>query len=290
MKKRFLLLFTIFIVGCSGNELIDEKGMEDIIYEALITQAIRDADPNMRSATKITDSVDLYQPILSRRGYTVSDFQYTVREMSTRKSNPLNAILDRVVAKIDIIARSADENYGAFLRYDSISVAAFTDTIYRDNDTIKGSIAKYKIELDSIKRGQYKLIFDYTSTNRIGVSSKSIAYGIGDSAKNSYPPALSGVMNIQTNYMPITFSNTIDVERSRDTLNFRFKEGVVNRAFNKIKGVKTVKDTSYITRVRVVYMPFVSTARRDYLIKSSGLNKYIYKNENAQDSLSLYIK
>lgn len=280
MKNFCFFILLAILAGCSGPEIIEDDDMEIIIREALITQAIQQNDISLRNDTKESDSVDLYQPILERLGYTMADFNHTVRVLATRKSNPLNAILDRVVNQIDAMANSADSRYKTLLTADSIVVAAFTDTLYSSDDTIKGTFKKNIIALKDVEPGNYSVTFNYISILDYRVGSKSITYSAGDTIKSAAKKSTGGNLWIPRNSLENNYVGSFTLVVDFDTLNLRFKEPKVDKA------VKYV-DSSYVTKVRVIRAPFLYDARRQYMKSIYGKDNYLYKYENKKDSLAL---
>lgn len=284
--RYVLFMIAVMCVGCSaGVKSIPESEMELIIKEALLTEAIKNRDDGVRKIMEKEDSVDFQLAILTRMGYTMNDFRHTVRQMSTRKSNPLNAIMDRVVEQIDAMASVAEKRYGAAMRFDSLAVAAYTDTIYKSDTTVRGSVARLKIKIDTtVLAGNYKLRFTYRSVDDYRAGSKSIHYTTGDTAKIKKNKE-KGTLWTTRQTTESAFDGTFTLKAEHDTLRFVFVDPKLEANF-----ARTFKDSSYIKNIRVVYSPPVEKAREKFYRQYFGHDNSLFKHyATKKDSLPVRI-
>lgn len=284
--RYVIVIMAVMIVGCSGGvKSIPEGEMEIIIKEALLTEAIKNRDKGVHKILETEDSVDFHLAILTRRGYTMSDFRHTVKQMSTRKSNPLNAILDRVVEQIDAMALVAEKRYGSAMRFDSLAVATYTDTIYKSDTMVRGSVARLKIRIDTTAQvGNYILTFAYRTVDDYRAGNKSVNYTTGDTAKIKKDKERG---TLWTTHQPkeSKFEGKFNLKTSHDTLRFVFIDPKLDATF-----ARTFKDSSYIKNIRVVYSPPVSIAREKFYRQYFGSDNSLFKHyATKKDSLPVRI-
>jgi hypothetical protein len=83
---------TLTLGGCNRRQTIPEDTLAAILRDAYLTNAY------LGNQYMVIDSLQIYEPILSRYGYSQSDFQYTIGNFSRRKS-----------AKLGMVLRSAED-------------------------------------------------------------------------------------------------------------------------------------------------------------------------------------
>lgn len=282
MKKVwFLLISMCFVVSCDDVDDITSEEMVEIITESLLTNSIISANNKLPQPGTTTDTIDYYAPILAKYGYTIDDFRYTIREMSSRKSNPLNEIFGQVSKRLDSLAAVAEYNYGAALRYDTLALNFYADTVYRKDTTIRGSLKKYKFSIKKPQIGDYTIIFDYHSVSDYRSGTKALTHRLARRGDRKISPPNREWLNraIDTSQ----FKRVIKVsERGWDSLVIGFEEPVISKKF-----VKQFKDTSFIRSVVVIHTPAIERARQMYYHRYfEGIKLYeIIKNE--KDSLPL---
>lgn len=110
------------------------------------------------------DTLQVYQPIFDKYGYTSEDVAYTVGSFSKRKSARLSDVVERAIV---LLEKGEGLYKHEAMILDSIDVKAMrlaTRTIYNDDlvefHSLKDT-TKLQIELDSLLPGKYKLNFDY---------------------------------------------------------------------------------------------------------------------------------
>lgn len=259
-------------VGCQdGPEMIPEEDMQKIITDALITDAILQADKmnNGVNFGRNTDTLDFYAPIVKKYGYTAADVRYTVSQMAARKSNPLNNILDDVVDNIEHINKMAEYHYTAYLKFDTMAMNYYRDTVYINKKGIDGKIGKYKILIDKPKSGIYEFKADYFTSEDFRVRAKRLLYAqSGGKMKNPTNGSFyMSKVKVETPYQA-GFSLPED---GGDSLLITFQE-----SFNDFG--EPVVDTSYMHNIKVIYTPQPLQARERFYKEITGLTKDIRKD------------
>lgn len=265
MRRIAVFLFTAtFFVACSSVRLIPAETMVRIITDALLSESIArlESDSDRFSG----DSLDIYNEIIIREGYTLADFEYTVRELGVRKSNPMNNILKLVVEDIDRKYNITEVRYRQAMAFDSTAQAYYRDTIYERDTTIRGSLKRFDIELLGADAGVYRVMFDYQSVADYTVGSKSIHYkASGGTAQHE-----NSILWISRSIPPAIFDQSIVLNHSYDSLKLAFVEP-------SLVGSRTKQDTSYISNIRIIYTPSAARARHRYFeLRTGGIGKSLF--------------
>lgn len=278
VKKYYALcivhyvLCCVVLVSCDGPSTIPEAKLESIITEVLLVEGVRGS--GLKFDTKgPSDSIDFYSPVLNKHGYSVADFRYTINSLASRKSNPLEAVMERVVATIDKYAIEAQRRYDIARRYDSLALRAFADTVYRLDSTLVGSLRKFRIRLDSIKAGDYKVTMDYRSMLDYRLPQKSIKYYFaqaGDKKPAENTVWMSRVDDVRQ------LDETFTAPKDRDSLIVYFSEAAINRY--RAKKEAAVKDTSFIANIAIVYTPPIAEARERYYTTFFGEDFVVFSD------------
>lgn len=256
MSKYSLYILTLLILlsSCDRPKNIPDETLKDIFKESMITSALLENRPHSGH-----DTVDYYKKIAEKYGYTIQDVEYTVEQMSMRKSNPMNNILEAVVVDMEHIKAEAEARYRRLQRFDSAAMVYSTDTLYFKDSTIRGSLSKYTIKVPELKRGLYLLKFDYRSAGDYTNWSKSARYKLSDTKKK--------IDNLQSSAW--LARNTFDSPFELEIPNHKGEYDSLYIYFEEIK--KPEKDTSYIKNITVSYTPSISTARKNFMTKITGI-------------------
>lgn len=300
MKKYYALcivdcvLFCALLTACSGPKMIPDQTLEAIIADVLLTEGVISSGLKDGDVTTRLDSIDFYSPILNRYGYTIVDFRFTINKLATRKSNPLEGVMEHVVATIDKQAIVAQHRYDVSRRYDSLALNAYADTIYRKDTTIKGSLKKIRIALDTIRAGDYRLQMSYRSTSDYRLPQKSIRYYFTRTGKK---PSVENSLWLSRSDKLREFNEVISTVKDYDSLIIYFAEAQVNlssdrgRNKSKVKAPK-LKDTSFVENISIIYTPLLHDARSRYHNEIYGrevvfFSEILYNDENKfkKDSL-----
>ena len=263
-----LAVVAVLLPSCRKARRIPEEVLQEIITESLITDAIiREENRRIRSGQKIfSDSLDYYKPIAEKYGYTMEDVRHTIEYMATRRSNPMKNVLDMAIQNIDKHKQRASVLYQGTLKFDSLAIQHYTDTVYHKDTTTRGTLKDYKIFISSPKKGEYTLTFYYQTVEDYKVRTKSVKYRLASPPADSVPPAI-GTFWMNRNPRGGNFRNMVQVHQPvYDSLNFWFSEPVQAKDY---KGA----DTSMIRDIMIIYAPTVQDARSDFMYEMTGFGK-----------------
>lgn len=272
MNRIFIAVMILVLWGCQkGYQMVTEEDMKKIITESLITDAILQADRtnNGLNFGRSTDTLDFYAPIVKKYGYTAADVRYTISVMAARKSNPLNNILSDVVKNIEQINKTAEYHYNAYLKFDTMAMNYYRDTLYTNTKGVDGKIGKYKIFIANPAMGSYELKMDYFTSEDYRVRAKRILYvqSGGELESPNNGSFYMSKVKTQTPYKA-AFDLTAD---GADSLLLTFQE-----SYSEYGG--PVEDTSYMHNIKLIYTPLARQAREMFYKQVTGLTKDIRKD------------
>ena len=172
MKKILFLVICLFVTfGCvrSSKRIPDEK-LVSIVKDIYVSNAyVQKVMPNLYN-----DSLDYYNPIFKRYGYTIDDFRYTLYKMSTRKSSRISWVISAVLDSLNKEFAVLKYYKKIYDKIENIVEMESLDTIYarpesiviegRKNlskadvcikiDTNRIYTVKYRYKIDSVSSGQ----------------------------------------------------------------------------------------------------------------------------------------
>ncbi|MDR2912691.1 MAG: DUF4296 domain-containing protein [Alistipes sp.] len=168
-KVAWLTITTaLLLASCGGPKVVPDAELAQIFHDVYLV--------NSYASQRIVpglDSLNLYEPIFARYGYTSEDIQYTIGSFAKRKSARLS---DDVVEPALAMLRSESRAYAKRLavRDTMISIAKkrFATTIHHDS-LIRvrrtADTARLRFVLEDIRPGSYHVSYDYhidsTDTN-----------------------------------------------------------------------------------------------------------------------------
>lgn len=99
MKRIFRISLYAFLLlagaACTRHKIIPDEKLAQIFHDAFLTNAyIGDERVNI-------DSLNIYEPIFARYGYTTRDVYYTIGNFSKRKSARLDDVVEMAIEKLE---------------------------------------------------------------------------------------------------------------------------------------------------------------------------------------------
>ena len=99
MKRIFRISLYAFLLlagaACTRHKIIPDEKLAQIFHDAFLTNAyIGDERVNI-------DSLNIYEPIFARYGYTTRDVYYTIGNFSKRKSARLGDVVEMAIEKLE---------------------------------------------------------------------------------------------------------------------------------------------------------------------------------------------
>lgn len=162
MKRvLYLLLFiaAVATTGCREKKIIPDNTLADIFHDAFVANAyIGEEHINI-------DSLQLYESIFQRYGYTVDDVTHTIGNFSRRKSVRLGSIVEKAISKLEKEGKVYEKQVMILDTIRNVAVRTFKRTIYTDSLIVaknRADSTKLHIEISPAPRGEYILLYSYT--------------------------------------------------------------------------------------------------------------------------------
>ncbi len=158
LLRRVTLSLLLWSAACSHQRIIPDEELAMIFRDAFLTNAY------IGSRHMPTDSLNLYQPIFARYGYTVEDVERTVESFSKRKSARLSDVVERAIALLDDEGGYYEREVAVLDTIAHVSSRALyrtlrCDTLIRARRLADSTLLR--IELDSLRRGDYRITATY---------------------------------------------------------------------------------------------------------------------------------
>ena len=161
MKRIFRISLCAFLLlagaACTRHKIIPDEKLAQIFHDAFLTNAyIGDVRVNI-------DSLNIYEPIFARYGYTTRDVYYTIGNFSKRKSARLGDVVEMAIDKLEAEGKFYDREVAVLDTIDNVARRTFTRTVYADSLIRVGSLrdtARLRIAVD-VQPGEYELRLKY---------------------------------------------------------------------------------------------------------------------------------
>ena len=121
-----LLVALLGVTGCAKKNIIPDNTLADIFHDAFVVNAyIGEEHINL-------DSLQVYEPIFNRYGYTAKDVVYTVGNFSRRKSARLGTVVEQAISRLERESKEYEKKVVILDTIRNVAVRSFTRTIYND--------------------------------------------------------------------------------------------------------------------------------------------------------------
>lgn len=161
--KRFFTSLTVVVVAflaiaCARHKIIPDDTLAKIFHDAFLTNAYLDQEGIE------TDTLNFYEPIFEKYGYTIEDVRFTIGNFSKRKSARLGDVVEVAISMLEKQGKLYEKEVAVLDTIDNTAQRLFTRTIYTDSlvriKNLKDS-TKRIIVIDDLRPGEYKVAFDY---------------------------------------------------------------------------------------------------------------------------------
>ena len=160
MKRVLIITLTLLcIVSCARKKEIDDQTLAKIFSEAYISNAYLGINYfNI-------DSVQIYEPILERYGYTPEDLRYTIGNFSRRKSAQLGRVLKDAEEQIKVFADIYEKEVVILDTIKNVAVRSMQRVVYKDSLISVKKLAdtsKLKLVVEPLQSAMYSIRYRYT--------------------------------------------------------------------------------------------------------------------------------
>jgi hypothetical protein len=166
--KRFGKICSVAIVvlcgavlgACSEPKIIPDEELAEIFRDAYLTNAY----VQIRYPQNL-DSLNLYEPIFAKYGYTTEDVQFTIGNFAKRKNARMTDVVDKAVEMLGTVGRfyqwrlAIIDSIGGIARQRYAKVV-YADTIIRVRRI--ADTARLRIEIPIKEPGTYDVSYYYT--------------------------------------------------------------------------------------------------------------------------------
>lgn len=155
MKRVITILLVALAVaatGCRRYKVIPDRTLGEIFHDAMLTNAYVD-----NQGVNI-DSLNIYEPIFARYGYTTADVQYTLEEFSRRKSAHLSDVAEYMILLFDREAAELNRQVAILDTIDNVAKRRAKRTVLRDTmvrATKMADTARLRFVVDDVRKGEY---------------------------------------------------------------------------------------------------------------------------------------
>ena len=158
---RSLLIAGLFLLpllagSCRSHRIIPDDELALIFHDAFLVNA-------RLSHEAKRDSLNVYEPIFARYGYTTADVQYTIGNFSKRKSARLGDVVEQAIALLEQEGTFYDREVAILDTITHIAERTMTRRVYADSairvEALKDT-ARLRIAIDA-QPGSYSISVDY---------------------------------------------------------------------------------------------------------------------------------
>lgn len=154
-----IVLAATAFVQCRRDRVIPDDTLAEMFYEAFLTNSyigIEYID---------TDSLQIYEPIFQKYGYTSKDVRYTVGNFSRRKSARLGNVVEQAITRLDEEGKELERQVMILDTIRNVAVRRFTRTVRADSliraTKVADSVCLF-ITLAPVQAGEYEVSYEYT--------------------------------------------------------------------------------------------------------------------------------
>ncbi|MBO5875126.1 MAG: DUF4296 domain-containing protein [Alistipes sp.] len=157
-KSLAVVVLAVAVAACSRHKIIPDDTLAQIFHDAFLTNAYIEKEGIQ------TDTLNFYEPIFEKYGYSIEDVRFTIGNFSKRKSARLGDVVEVAIDMLEERGKFYEKEVAVLDTIDNTAQRLFTRAIYTDSliriKSIKDSTNRI-ITLDNLRQGEYKLLFDY---------------------------------------------------------------------------------------------------------------------------------
>ncbi|MCM1151300.1 MAG: DUF4296 domain-containing protein [Alistipes sp.] len=127
LRSSFCALLTLCGAACAHHKIIPDEKLALIFHDAFLANAY------VGNRSPIGDSLNLYEPIFARYGYTTEDVHYTIGNFSKRKSARLGDVVERAIALLEAEGKYYNREVAALDTIDNVALRTARRTLRTDS-------------------------------------------------------------------------------------------------------------------------------------------------------------
>lgn len=187
MKNLFRTIVVLVVVAlaaaCNKPRVIPDEELSKIFHDVYLVNAYVD-----RHGIEL-DSVQLYEPIFEKYGYTIEDLHLTINSFSKRKSARLSDAVEQAIARLEEESDRLNEQVADLDTIKAIARRSFVQQVYFDTVIRMRSVAdtgRMKRRIPIARPGEYLVEYYYRidSTDK-NPSHRTVGYFLDSSERRS---------------------------------------------------------------------------------------------------------
>ena len=119
--------FALCSFACSHHTIIPDDELALIFHDAFLANAY------LGGRNPTADSLNVYEPIFARYGYTTQDVQYTIGDFSKRKSARLGNVVERAITMLDAEGKDYSREVAILDTIDNVALRTARRTVRADS-------------------------------------------------------------------------------------------------------------------------------------------------------------
>ena len=119
--------FALCSFACSHLTIIPDDELALIFHDAFLANAY------LGGRNPTADSLNVYEPIFARYGYTTQDVQYTIGNFSKRKSARLGNVVERAITMLDAEGKDYSREVAILDTIDNVALRTARRTVRADS-------------------------------------------------------------------------------------------------------------------------------------------------------------
>ncbi len=164
--KRTLISLTLFatllaatlLPACQRDRIIPDDTLAEIFHDAFLINAYVGAEHLS------LDSLEIYEPVFQKYGYTAEDIRRTVGNFSRRKSAKLGTVVNVAIERLDKESKEWNRKVVILDTIREYSLRKFSRTVYEDTlITVKRRADSTRLHLviEPVPAGTYNIAYNY---------------------------------------------------------------------------------------------------------------------------------
>lgn len=138
MKRFIYIVVSGLLLACSGYKIIPDDELALIFHDAFLSNAF------LQKQGVRPDSVNVYEPIFARYGYTTADVQYTIGNFSKRKSARLSDVVEQAIGLLEAEAGHYGREVAILDTIDNIARRTFRRTLLSELARPRHAAARHR--------------------------------------------------------------------------------------------------------------------------------------------------
>ena len=155
-----MLVSAMLMMACNKPKEVPDKILGSIFHDAMLVNAYFSYNPDLKP-----DSLNIYEPVFARYGYTAEDVQYTVDNISRRKNARLGDVAERMISSLDERMQYLNHESAKLDTIENVAFRRYTRSLLSDTTIVAKSAAdsvKLRLYLYNIQPGYYKFTSLYS--------------------------------------------------------------------------------------------------------------------------------